>query len=323
MKKLFTYLSSLSLLFLSLHTIGQSASNYKNYHQQVIQAEELVAKVAFDSALDCFDQLFYSYEFVFVRECQIATQLAILTNQNTRAKVYLKMGLLAGWKPKDIKKSKSTKLLLKELSKEKVQSLESLHHDNIDQQLKMTVKEMFKADQKMAIKNLFKIGDKAKIRYAETKFAPHSEQQLLKLDSILIKKGYPGEQLIGDGVGMSTILCHHNSISPRFNKTDTLYDFIQPHLIEAVNIGQMSPFEYALIEDWRFAVNSNHDLTMYGFLGKIREEEEWKQVNENRAKIGLRSLELRNQLIEMESQLDIDLYLGGEPWRPSQIRITK
>ena len=105
------------------------------------------------------------------------------------------------------------------------------------------------------------------------------------------------------------ILSHHNSISVSYNSKDTIYEQIKPKLLNALKKGEISPYELAQIEDWRMAALNDHELTSFGFIGKIPSNTEFDLVNKNRAEIGLRSIELRNNLIDIERSTGLNLHL--------------
>ena len=56
-------------LLLWLFTISQEydQQNYLNYHNQIIQAEKLIANYEFEEALKVYEQIFNSYDFVFLK----------------------------------------------------------------------------------------------------------------------------------------------------------------------------------------------------------------------------------------------------------------
>ena len=167
---------------------------------------------------------------------------------------------------------------------------------------------MFKKDQGKALGALFRIGDKAQEKYAMKKFAPHSEIQMTKLIKILENQGYPGERLIGNDYWMSTIISHHNSISKSYAQKDTLYSFIKPMLYQAIKEGQISPYEYAMIDDWYIAVSTNRTESGYGFLN-LPDQATLSETNLLRHRIGLRSIALRNKLVEVENYTGMNFYL--------------
>ncbi|MTI39440.1 hypothetical protein [Fulvivirga lutimaris] len=318
-----TAILSISLwLILWQGTVSFSQPSYLTYHNEVIEIEQLIVDHKFEAALEQYTQLFDSYDFVFLKEYKVAAQLAILTNNNTLATDYLKSGIKGGWTPKAIKKNKLVRPLLDALSKVEITHLIEDYQKTLNQPLRNQAHEMFKKDQKMAFKALFKIGQKAKNRYNEEKFAPHSEQQIAHLIKILNSSGYPGERLIGNDFWLSTVLSHHNSISSAYNKADTLFDYSRPKLLKAIDNGQMSPIEFVLAEDWKVASESNHGQAAYGFLGPTLNIETARKANNMRKKIGLRSVELRNQLIDIEEETGINLYLPRNPWQDGKIEIV-
>jgi hypothetical protein len=309
-----------ALVLTSPRLFGQP--HYQHYHRQVIVAEQLIAGHRFEEALSAFDVIFESYDFVFVRDYKVATQLALTINDKARAHAYLRLAMQAGWGGRQARKNKLIRPLLKELSKKEADSLSKRHEKTIDDSLRAQVRAMYKADQKMALKALFKLGQKAKIRYNEEQFAPHSEKQLANVIEVLHSHGYPGKRLIGNDFWMSTILSHHNSISSAYNKSDTLYRHIRPTLLAAIDKGQMSPFEFALIENWKAASESNHGEVSYGYLGPALDSLTVETADSLRRQIGLRSIALRNALVDIATETGIDFYLPGSPWQHGKIVVT-
>ena len=117
------------------------------------------------------------------------------------------------------------------------------------------------------------------------------------------------------------ILSHHNSISVNYNGKDTIYAQLKPKLLNALKKGEISPYELAQIEDWRIAALNDHELTSYGFLGTIPDNTVLAIVNKNRNDIGLRSIDLRNNLIDVENEKGIDLYLP-KGWQNGKITVA-
>jgi hypothetical protein len=143
---------------------------------------------------------------------------------------------------------------------------------------------------------------------------------MFELIKILDDQGYPGEQLIGNNYWMSTILSHHNSISKEYVNQDTLYNFIKPKLIKAIENGQISPYEFAMIDDWYIAVNSGRTQTGYGFLNPPLSST-LTETNKLREKIGLRTIELRNKLVDVENETGINFYLPD--WIKGKIKVEQ
>ncbi|MEB2778732.1 hypothetical protein SYJ56_25715 [Algoriphagus sp. D3-2-R+10] len=284
--------------------------SFIKYHQQIIKAETLLSVEKFKEALAEYEKIVESYDFVFLRDYKIASQLALYIGDEEKALYYIQKGISSGW---DLKELKTNKFLKPLHRLEHWKSLEldykNLHGEYL-KRLNLSVKDqvqtMFKRDQAMALGALLRISDKAQVKYADRKFAPHSEDQLEKLIRLLENHGYPGEQLIGNNFWVSTIVSHHNSISQEYGQRDTLYNFIRPMLIQAIDKGQISPFEFALADDWKIAVLRTGPG--YGFLNPPTQST-LSQTNELRSEIGLRSVELRNKLIEVEHKTGLNFYL--------------
>jgi len=318
----------LTLIFIGclLFSVKSKAQeNYLNYHSKVLECEQLIAEGKYTSAIDTFDALFKQFDFSFLRDIKVATELSAYQNDYQSGLQFTRLGIKAGWTLKSIKKNDNLQSLKESSEWSKLLSeYDSLHQtylSRLNTQLKEQVHEMFKKDQKKALGALFRIGQKAKRRYSEKKFVPHSEQQLEQLEQILKNYGYPGERLIGNNLWGSVILSHHNSISVNYNSKDTIYAYLRPKLLNALKQGEISPYELAQIEDWRIAALNNHESTSYGFLGVIPDDAALETTNNNRNVIGLRSISLRNDLIDVENKTGMNLHLP-KGWQHGKITVA-
>ena len=310
-------------LFVSAKINAQE--NYLYYHSKVIECEQLIVEGKYTSAIHMFDSLFRQFDFLFLRDIKVATELSAFERDYKSGMKFTRLGIKAGWTLESINKSDNLESLKQYSDWSKIvseyDSLRNTYLSGLNSQLKEQVHEMFKKDQKKALGALFRIGQKSKRSYSEKKFAPHSEHQLEKLEQILNEYGYPGERLIGNNFWGSVILSHHNSISVNYNSKDTLYAHLKPKLLNALKHGEISPYELAQIEDWRIAALNDHNLTAYGFLGVIPDDTVLEIVNKNRSVIGLRSIDLRNELIDVENETGMDLYLP-KGWQNGKINVA-
>jgi len=305
-------------LLLSFFSVGSINANetqdYEQYHLQTLSAEKLITTEAYHQALVVYERLFEQYDFVFLREYQIATQLALITNNKKKAKAYLKQGILAGWHLKSIKKNKFLTPLWENSSwksfKNDYKTLRKQYEATLNQKVRAHVKGMFVKDQKKAFKALFRFSSKGQDKYAEQKFAPHSEKQIAEFRNILANDGYPGAQLIGNNFWMSTILSHHNSISTAYANKDKLYPRLQPLLKEALKKGQISPPELATIEDWYLSTKTERKAPTYGILAPPSPAN-LLATNKLRKSIFLRPLALRDALVLMQKKTGMNFYLPG------------
>lgn len=310
------------LLLVSVKSYAQE--NYLDYHAKVIECEQLIVEGKYTFAIHAFDSLFTQFDFLFLRDVKVATELSAFAKDYRYGCKFARLGIKAGWTIKSIQKNDNLRSLREQAEWRQILSAyDSLHNvylSRLNVELREQVHGMFKKDQRKALGALFRIGQKAKRRYSEKKFAPHSERQLEKLEQILQDDGYPGERLIGNDLWGSVILSHHNSISVNYNAKDSLYVQLKPKLLMALKKGELSPYELAQIEDWRVAALHDHNLTAYGFLGSIPDDAVFKSVNENRAAIGLRSIDLRNQLINIEKETGLNLHLP-KGWQNGKITV--
>lgn len=298
--------------YVTATAFGQSKNDYTVYHQTVLKAEEQIASEKYAAALTIYEQLFNEYDFVFRRDYQIASQLAAITKDKEKTLTYIDLGIQAGWTFKSIKKKALFKqYLTKEdwkIIKEKFASLRVLYEDKLDKELMIKVKKMYSKDQWNALKAFVRIGKKAQTRYAEKKFAPHSEQQIATLKNIFLTHGYPGEKLIGNGIWTSTIISHHNSISTAYNQKDTLYASLEPKLKEALQNGQLSPYQYAIIDDWYLTSINDNTKPTYGIIN-TPSLENVSRTNTLRTKIHIRNIALRDRLLDIQEKTGMILYI--------------
>ena len=199
-------------------------------------------------------------------------------------------------------------------------SLHKVYWSKLNIPLREEAQQLLKGDQKIALGAFIKIREKSRNKYTEKKFLPYSEKTLSRIHAMLTEYGYPGEKLIGNSWWTSVNLSHHNSFSLEYTKKDTLYLNLRPLLLESVLKGELHPNEFAIIEDWRNAVLNQHGSSSYGFLGKIPDHSTQKKVNQNRDELGLRSIELRNELLDIENETGLNLYLP-KGWQKGKIKV--
>jgi hypothetical protein len=305
--------------------IAQKQTDYMQYHRDIGNAEKLLSHRKYAEALVVFEKVFDSYEYIFLRDYKVATQLALFLKDEAKAFGFMRSGISAGWTLKQIEANKFLAPLQKrkewEILKSDYDSLRNIYHQRLNQQLRAEVRSMIKHDQRLDFPYYLRIGQKAKERYAMRRFKPNSEKQLARLNEILNEYGYPGEKLIGNNTWMSTILSHHNSISTEYTRKDTLYPALKPRLLTAISKGEMSPDDYAVIEDWYVAVKFQRQKAAYGYLNPLLEDELAK-ANELRQNIGLRSVEIRNTLIDIQAETGMNFYLDGTLWVKGKINIV-
>ncbi|HEY1871540.1 MAG TPA: hypothetical protein VGG71_10805 [Chitinophagaceae bacterium] len=304
---------------------AQKQTDYINYHQGIVHAEELITDGKYSDALQIFEEVFYKYNYIFLKDYKVAAQLALFTKDEAKAFKFIKLGILDGWTLDEITEDKFFRPLQKEKEWETIKSqydtLRREYNKRINQQLSAEIHEMFKRDQRLDLPYYLRIGQKAKERYALRKFAPNSEKQVTRLNEILNNYGYPGEKLIGNEIWTLTILIHHNSISTGYVQKDTLYPALKLKLFDAIRKGEMSPDDYALVEDWYVGVKSNWKDGAYGYVTTLAHKDSTKS-NTLRQSIGLCPTEIRNRLVDIQGQTGMNFYLDGAMWVKGKINFV-
>ena len=316
---------SLLLCLLAFAPLVQAQQNdYNTYHKRILEAEKYTVEHNFDRALEKYDEAFAEAAFVFLRDCKIATQLAAYQAEEDQTFKFLRRGAVAGWELKEIRRNAQLKKFMESSSWSKFEKdypdLRKQYETSLNQELQARVKKMYSKDQKKAMGALFRIGSGSQDKYAEQKFAPHSEQQIKEFLEILMDSGYPGEKLIGNDYWASTILSHHNSISENYNRNDSLYPEMQPELLRALSRGEVSPFELALIDEWYRSTLGQGSYIGYGILDPPTTAN-LTQTNALRAKLYLRSVETRNALVDIQEKIGINFELPGQGWIDGKIEV--
>ncbi|WP_097127564.1 hypothetical protein [Spirosoma fluviale] len=286
-------------------------NDYITYHQTIARAQQLIAHKHYQEAFALYKQMFDHYEFVFSRDYKVATQLALQVGQKQQAFTYLKHAIATGWTLSDIKKNALVTTLQGDpqwrVVEQQYDSLRAFYQNGGNQDVRVRVEKMFKKDQRKALLALFRIGATQE-RYAEKRFAPHSEQQMAQLLPIIDQYGYPGERLIHNGYWAAVMLSHHNSISKAYALQDTVYPHVRPKLMKALKSGQLSPYEFAMIDDWYMAVKTNGKETHFGYLSSSLTAQAKTIVDQRREAIGLSSVVTISLLTDLQKQTGFNCY---------------
>lgn len=293
-----------------------SQENYIAYHQTIAQAQKLIVHQDYQEALTLYKQVFNSYRFVFLKDYKVATQLAVQVEKSQEAFIYLKKAMAAGWELNDVKKVEFLKPLQRNpqwaMVEKQRDSLKAVYQQSGNSEVRSVVKRLFTKDQRRALLALFTFGSKRRERYAERRFAPHSEQQLAELSRLIKTYGYPGEKLIHNGYWASVILSHHNSISTAYNLKDTLYAALRPTLLHALERGELSPYEFVRIDDWYIASKTGRQQKQFGHLSPSLTRAELAKANLLREEIGMSSVETTNGLLELQAQTGMNFFFSSD-----------
>lgn len=303
---------------------AEKTANYNAYHSEIILAEESISQEKYEEALLRYEHLFSEYDFIFLRDYKVASQVSFLIGEKEKGLIYIKKGISNGWELTNLKEQTFLHKHLLDSDWESIENqYEDLHNQflvRIDSTIRNRVRLMIEKDQKIAYEAYIIEDEQEQEKWISENFPEHSEEQLADLLEIMEINGYPGEFLIGNDFWVSTILSHHNSQGVEYVRNDTLFDFIKPKLIQALHDGYISPYEIALAEDWKQTVLSEWNQSPYGYL-LSPDRSNISQINKTRRAIGLRSVELRNELIDIEAKTGMSLYLPD--WVDGKIEIEE
>ncbi len=323
--KLYSVVLGYLIILSAQSTAFSIKEDYSTYHAEVYQAEELIVQQSFAEALNIYRRLFDTYDFIFVRDYKVATQIAWHLGFKDEAYNFIRFGIAAGWQMESIKRNKFLKDLRQQQEwstiKSQFDSLREVYNQNINQEIRSEVRNMSLRDQRKAVGAIFRIGSKSQNRFGENKFAPLNERHVLRLLEFIENDGFPGEKLVGFEPWGQGILSRHNSISQAYCKSDTLYPYLKPILLSSIKKGNLSPASFAWIDDWFYTVESGWSRASYGYVKGLKENEITKS-NEMRKQIGLRKIETRNQLIDIQNKTQMDFYLPVRPKKNGKISVN-
>lgn len=296
----------------SIQSAGRQ-TDYVPYYRAVTQADSLLSEQAFKEALATYQTMFRAYPSGFLRDYKISTQLAFHLGQTDSAYALLRTGIRHGWTMRDLKKMPFYPAIRHQSAwkqtKARYVALREEHLKTLRSDVRGQVRRMFRKDQRMALRALLHFTARSQNRYAERKFAPHSVQQLRQLAEIINAHGYPGEKMIGNPYWASVILSHHNSISSAYQQRDTLYPSMRPRLLKAVAAGQLSPPEFARMDDWYVVIKNGPSDKGYGYISPVQTDAERQRADSLRAQVALSGVEAVKKLKEVQKSTGLNFYL--------------
>ena len=310
------------LLIFPILVVGQ---DYFAYHATVRKAENCLLDQDWSAALKQYLVLEKDFDFLFSTDLKIAMQLAFRVDDSVSFQRFSNKFFSRGGKWKKVKKElKRNPDFHAGLDKKlKTQSKSTKSEGFPNPEIRKDVERLFVQDQWQALGALFTFSSENQDRYAERKFAPKAKERVAEIREIMDDIGYPGEMLIGNSIWSATILSHYNSISEKFVKADTLYLSLRESLRTELGQGRISPFEFALVDNWYQSVSSGRMIESYGILeGEVREDSIQK-VDRNRLAVGLPTVENYNKLLELQEKTGIRLFFGHAWGNNSPIVVKK
>ena len=292
-----------------------NAQDYDAYQGVCREIENTLLRQDWEEALEGYRQLRRDYDFLFGKDLKIALQLAYRTGDSVSFQRFSQETFARGWKWKRAKKElKMNPDFASGMGRELKSFARKAEPPAFPYpEMREQVKRLFVQDQWQALGALFTFSSEKQDRYAERKIAPKARERVEEISEIIKQVGYPGEMLVGNSIWTSTILSHYNSISEKFVKEDTLYPVLRNSLRKELGLGRISPFEFAMIDNWYQSVGSGREIESYGILEGEVSEDSISTVDANRLAVGLPGIYNYNRLLELQSKSGIRLFFG-EAW---------
>lgn len=294
----------LLLILLPVAALTQDV-DYLDYHHQIIRGEKAIVEREFEASLNIYRQLAETYEFAFLRDVKNAVQLSAYINDTTNLYFFLQIGMRKGWSINQIKRIPGYR---KFRHSERWRNLkahrnqfEADFNTGINRELRAEMKKMLAQDQRRALRVALTPGNKWRERYTNQKFVPNNRKQVRRINEIIDRHGFPGEKVIGDRSWATVIISH--------NEHDTIYKELRPKLYTALRRGELAPIELAMIETWRTVIDTERKEKGFLIWSETVSQLDAKKADSLRQTIGLRSVELNNQLIQTGEDLKMEFYL--------------
>lgn len=284
---------------------GQT-TNYLDYHNKIIQAEEYIVARQLNESVKIYRFLLDNYSHVFLRDIKVAAQLSAYLGDTVNLFFFLEKGMKKGWTLKGIKKISIIKRFKNDnrwqMLKANQDKFKADFENSINMELRTEIKKMLAKDQKRAIRIALTPVKKWRERYTKNKFVPNNRIQVRRINQIIDQIGFPGEKIIGDKSWATVIISH--------NEHDTLYNELRPKLYSAFERGELSAIELAIIETWRIVVDTDRKEKGFVIWNEEITKKEAIKADALRKSIGLRSIELNNMLIQTEKEFNMNFDLS-------------
>lgn len=183
-----TRLASLTLAWCMVSHLG-NAQNYLDYHTLINNAERCVfLDGKTDSAYVYYDRAFADFDFVFVKDCYMAAQIAYVKGSNKYVS-YLDKGFRNGLKWQELRLSPVLKPLIDDTTAfkrkfRKYPEQRKTYLNRINKHVWKHVRDDFIADQKEKL-------------LPTEQYGPIVTRRIMNLKTLVAVVGFPGDKLIG------------------------------------------------------------------------------------------------------------------------------
>lgn len=306
-------------LFLSLFAVLlcqiSNEKDFITYHQEYNNIEGLIVNERFEEAETLLNALLASYSPTFAKDYVIAAEICLLNNNKDQATYWIKESIKKGVKVQCLKDIRVFKDKLKNSDWSRLESdLMSLQTEYLSS-IKIGLSKIFHRNYQKE-----QLNKKAKnyrgIVYSNFK----------KIKELLNENTYPGENLIGidnsdDASKIDDCSFDNSKITVTLlHYPHPIYELTEEKLIMSIKNGSLHPREFAII----YTFEKNRISKLYKTSGKSRalksnhnfqfpfekRKSELQQVNQDRAKFGICSLEIDEMKPEIEKKYGVKLNFG-------------
>lgn len=300
------------LIFLSLRGNQTKKFDYFEYHKQINKVEELIVNEDFDEAVKQLNGVLKEYEFRFVRDLVIASQINLLKSDKETSKYWIRESIKGGYK---IECLKQIKIFQKELDEEDWQEIELEYKElrkeylqKVDLELLKEFSERYKEEQDL----------KGTEQYKAIVYSNFS-----RIKDFLEGDHFPGEQIIGIDNSVFTsklsdcLASNSKVIVTLLHYNNPISEIGEENLKKYIKKGELHPREFGII--YNFEINKisrlykenpkeGKELGDYKLNFPFGEkDEDIERVNRDRMKFGICKYEIDKRKEEIERKYGLKL----------------
>lgn len=213
-----------------------NTQNYFDYHRKINKAEKHIAKEEFEQAIPIYQEVFDSFNFIFIKDALIAGQIAVFVEQDSIARTFVERALKGGYELPCLMRN---------------QYLKQLVDDSLKMVAKEVRKEYFKSIDYDLLKETSSRYQEEQVSYVEAKefytISVRGNYKLIK--QFTEKNGFPGDQLIGIDYPrlakkMKACTCGNEKIIETLMTVDFPISEMWDHWRKAIEDGMLHPREF-------------------------------------------------------------------------------
>jgi hypothetical protein len=301
------------ILILSLN-LNLLAQDYLAYHQQIVQAEELLVAEDFSAAHQVFVELDTTYPFVFARDYAVAAQTAVLAGQWDQSWYWVKKAVRQGAKMECLAQIELLDTLVQDPEWQQLLSdypaRRKLYLRAIEMDLASEFHRRYTQEQQ----------HKSREGYREVVTANFN-----RIAELALQGTFPGDRRIGiddsgQARGINDCDFGNSKIIPTLLHYDNAFSELTIPLMNAVRHGQLHPREFARIYDFEAGRHSilykdtskpAAPLPEYCFgMAFSPKCEDKERIDEDRAAWGICSQAVDKGKIALEEKYGMKLFFG-------------